>query len=295
MNSFIAVATQLSFTQAANALHISQSTISKHIGALENELGLSLFIRSNKNVVLTNDGERLLIEFREINKKLQEIVDWTKENQKEYLKISYTGVIDYDIAYNSLLKFQNSYPNINVDLQEIRFKDIGNYLINEKADVVLAHELYFTDIHNISFKNIAECKFRVALNRNHHLNRFKEINFEDLVNENIIMLSRHEFFIANNAVRELFKMHNFVPKSICECSDLSTPFLYVEANKGVFVVCTRSDYLSIKGVNIIDLRCKTDCKMNLTAAWLTSNNNPYIHQYVNAMSCMHTNMSDKDS
>ena len=56
IKAFIAVADALSVTKAAERLHISQPPLSRHIQQLENELGLTLFVRHRQGVTLTEPG-----------------------------------------------------------------------------------------------------------------------------------------------------------------------------------------------------------------------------------------------
>ena len=60
IRAFIAVADALSVTKAAERLHISQPPLSRHIQQLENELGLTLFVRHRQGVTLTEPGRQLL-------------------------------------------------------------------------------------------------------------------------------------------------------------------------------------------------------------------------------------------
>lgn len=60
LGAFEAAARHLSFTEAAKEFDILQPAISRHIAALENELGTSLFIRKKPKLELTYDGETLL-------------------------------------------------------------------------------------------------------------------------------------------------------------------------------------------------------------------------------------------
>jgi LysR family cyn operon transcriptional activator len=53
----------LNFTEAANALNISQSTLSQQIKQLEDELQISLFNRIGKRITLTEAGERVILRF----------------------------------------------------------------------------------------------------------------------------------------------------------------------------------------------------------------------------------------
>lgn len=59
LHEFVALARIGNFTETAKALHITQSTLSKHIAALEREFGCDLLIRSREGSVLTVQGELL--------------------------------------------------------------------------------------------------------------------------------------------------------------------------------------------------------------------------------------------
>lgn len=56
LETFVEVCEQMSFTKAASNLYISQQGVSKSIKTLEDELGVSLFLRTNSSISLTNYG-----------------------------------------------------------------------------------------------------------------------------------------------------------------------------------------------------------------------------------------------
>ena len=53
---FLLVAREENITRAANLLHITQPTLSRQLMQLEDELGVTLFIRSKRHITLTEDG-----------------------------------------------------------------------------------------------------------------------------------------------------------------------------------------------------------------------------------------------
>ncbi|HEX7763569.1 MAG TPA: LysR family transcriptional regulator, partial [Cellvibrio sp.] len=57
---FCNLASSLHFGRAANASHVSPSTLSRNIKQLEDDLGVSLFVRDNRSVILTHEGEQFL-------------------------------------------------------------------------------------------------------------------------------------------------------------------------------------------------------------------------------------------
>lgn len=70
LRGFLAAARHLSFTQAAQELHLTQSALSRQVQALETELGMPLFIRTTRHIALTSAGEAL---FRATMTGLQQI------------------------------------------------------------------------------------------------------------------------------------------------------------------------------------------------------------------------------
>ena len=74
---FLTVAREESFSRAAEALYISQPTLSRQIHDMEEELGAQLFVRTNRNVRLTQEGMRL-------RRRAQEIVDLMDKTKDEF-------------------------------------------------------------------------------------------------------------------------------------------------------------------------------------------------------------------
>ncbi|WP_302185331.1 LysR family transcriptional regulator [Streptomyces sp. GMY02] len=60
LRAFVAAAEELHFTRAAARLYVAQQALSRDVRRLERELGVELFVRTTRHVVLTGDGERLL-------------------------------------------------------------------------------------------------------------------------------------------------------------------------------------------------------------------------------------------
>lgn len=78
LNYFLAIAREENMTKAAQMLHVSQPALSRQMVQLEEELGVKLFIRSNHNIVLTEDG--LLLKRR-----AQELLSLADKTKRDFL------------------------------------------------------------------------------------------------------------------------------------------------------------------------------------------------------------------
>ena len=81
---FIAAAELLNFSKAAEACNITQTAIGKYINKLENEIGCSLFYRTNKGVSLTEAGEKFYSGVKEI---IGQYEDLLKQIEKQGLSL----------------------------------------------------------------------------------------------------------------------------------------------------------------------------------------------------------------
>ena len=137
---FYVVAKYNHMTKASEELHISQPAISQSIKKLEEQLGGTLFLRSNKGMELTEEGKM----FYEYVKSALELInnaenEFTsfKDLSKGEIKIGCSTTLTKLVLIDSLKNFHSAYPNINVNITN----DLTSNLINDlklgKLDFVI--------------------------------------------------------------------------------------------------------------------------------------------------------------
>lgn len=142
----VAVADCQAISKAGNSLHTSQQNISRAIRQLEDELGLEIFKRTKKGVVLTDEGEILYEQAVEILQKLrcfgqdpfsaQKVVDSTIRGQLTI--ICPTGY--YRTVYHVVRTLNQRYPNIVVSIKEINTGKLTNQTIaNHEAEIIYTY------------------------------------------------------------------------------------------------------------------------------------------------------------
>jgi|GEM_PF-1348218 len=183
------------FTSAANELFITQPTLSQQIKSLEEELSVALFIRKRKGIELTPAGKdfifyarKILIEIDRLNIAIGNYCTLEKGS----IKIGLLWTFGYLEIGEYINQFRIIYPLIDIKLFVDGSTKLMEKLHNHELDVVFVtgsqREL---DDHRLSLLKVAESEIAVIMNKNHHLAKHKSITCHDLMNENIMMVSRY--------------------------------------------------------------------------------------------------------
>lgn len=119
LKQFLALADTLHFGRASEECHVSLSALSRNIRQLEEELGVELFKRDNRTVVLTQEGQRFLQYARETysqwNLIRSELTDKTGQLSGE-ISIYCSVTASYSFLYELLNRFRQVHPHIEIKL-----------------------------------------------------------------------------------------------------------------------------------------------------------------------------------
>lgn len=121
IKEFITLAEFSKFSAAARYLHISQSTLSRHIKTLENELGYPLFIRTTRDMTLSSYGEIFLPHAKkmcqEYQKSLTELKN-AESRQNERIEIGIVHNPDRYHVIECIIDYQRSHPDTPIHVTE---------------------------------------------------------------------------------------------------------------------------------------------------------------------------------
>ncbi|WP_371170004.1 LysR family transcriptional regulator [Aliiroseovarius sp. 2305UL8-7] len=116
---FHAVADAGSLTHAGDALHLSQSAVSRQIRALEESLNATLFHRHARGLILTEQGELLFDASRAINQRIEAAVARIRDSKEEVfgeLRVTTTTAFGSLWLAPRLPKLYEKYPDLKIDL-----------------------------------------------------------------------------------------------------------------------------------------------------------------------------------
>ena len=116
---FLAVAEAGSFTQAGKIVHLSQSAVSRRVAKLEKSLGISLFHRHSRGLVLTEQGDKFFATIKDMSAKLaiaEAVINESRERPEGPLKL--TTSVGFGSAWltSRMNEFNALYPDIDVTL-----------------------------------------------------------------------------------------------------------------------------------------------------------------------------------
>jgi DNA-binding transcriptional LysR family regulator len=190
---FIAVAEQLHFGRAAATLHISQPPLSRAIRALEERLGMALFVRNRRKVELTPAGARLLEEARRTLGQLERTVLELRgmaSGERGRLRIGFVSLADYGVLPSLLKSYKATRPGVQLALREM--------LSPEQSLALAAGELDFglllppvSEAQGLEHLVVQRERFVAALPARHRLATARgPLAMSELAGESFVMVPR---------------------------------------------------------------------------------------------------------
>ena len=146
---FLAVAEFNSFSKAAEYLHISQPAISHSIRELEEQLNTKLFIRSNKSVFLTEDGEKIKFYIRSALNTIslgEKILKEDTDNLNGVIRIGIYSHISLFMLPNVRSEFKQIYPKAKFSIYSTSNIEMIEKLKNNELDfVVMQYPIFINE------------------------------------------------------------------------------------------------------------------------------------------------------
>ncbi|WP_026776001.1 LysR family transcriptional regulator [Polaribacter sp. Hel_I_88] len=274
---FLAVAEELHFRKAAEKLFISQPGLSRQIKQMEDELGVTLFERHNRRVVLTKVGEYLKEEFTNQLNTLSHTLENAKlfeTGKKGALKIGYVGSAMQDVIPNLLLKFEKNNSDILFNLKEIdnqkQIKDLLSF------DLDIGFVRLERVPRNLEIKSILKENFCLVLPKNHKTNQENYKNLGEFKNESFILFDAKYSASYYEKVMQIFDDCGFTPLVSHNTIHSSSIFKLVENGFGVSIVpksLAKKRGYKIKFIELDKIQQKT----TLSVIWNQKNGNPILN------------------
>lgn len=185
----LAVAENKNFTKAAEKTFVTQPTLSMQIQKLEEELDILIFDRSKKPIELTEVGNKLVQQARNIvneSERIQDIVDQQKGFIGGEFKIGIIPTVMPTLLPMFLNNFIKKYPKVKLKIEELNTETIVERLLDGHLDAAIAA----TPLENENIKErvLYYEPFVGYIPSNHRLNQKKKIDTTDLDIDDMLLL-----------------------------------------------------------------------------------------------------------
>ena len=150
LNTLLTVAEQQNFTKAAEQLSLTQPAVSHHISQLEEEFGVSLFIRGKSGLKLTQEGERVVRCARRMSalyeKLLTDLANIDKQITK--LRVGITHTAESNLTAEVLAKCSGAENGLSITIVTDVINNLYDMLENYEIDLAIAEGNYFEPAFN---------------------------------------------------------------------------------------------------------------------------------------------------
>jgi LysR family transcriptional regulator, low CO2-responsive transcriptional regulator len=241
LHYFVTVCDQLSYSKAAQKLHISQPSLSNAIKNLEQEVGSPLLERNTRKMELTDAGKILY-------QKSLLLLSQMNMLKKEMEEVKLTGSGDLLIGIIESVKhwipkvirgYQGRFPSINIKLIEVLSgKAVKESLRKYHTHLLITNQ--FIDEEDIESFPLYDERLMLVLHKDHPLAEKESVRLKDLSGEPFIIST--EGFQTREDILTAFSFEQVNPQIKFEIERFETALTLVRENLGVTII--PENYLS---------------------------------------------------
>lgn len=225
LKTFIVVSESGSFQKAAAQLFISPPAVMKQINQLEHHLGLKLFERTGRGVVLTRSGSSVYYDAKEILRISSAAIERAyrfEEGRRFLIRVGSSLLYPAKPLFDLWFDCRKEYPNIS--LRTVPFIDVGNgdYIytaIGSVYDLIFGTYDLYSLPKNCRFLLMGFYPFCISLPQSHRLAKKDRLLFSDLYGERLMILPP-----GISPVND--RLHEYLEKKHPQITLIETPSYY---------------------------------------------------------------------
>ena len=278
---FVALAEELHFGRAARRMFIAQPPFSQQIRRFEIELGLTLFERTSRRVVLTAAGHRLLPAARQALEAMDEFTSAavrSSEGSSGRLRIGVETSVLLDSIPEALRNYRTRYPEVDLVMTSMPVETQVEQLLDDRVDVAISWT--FEGRPSIASLRLPPVDMVVALPANHHLASDREGSLE-------LLHLRDETFLASQGesagyLQAICELAGFEPHIETRSTDTFSAIAMVGAGAGIVIASAGMAQLHIESVVYRPLLMSTD-PVTHSLLWRSTTDSPLIARFVSCI------------
>lgn len=280
---FLVLSETLHFKKAADKLSITQSALSQQIQRLEAILGQTLFIRTNRKVMLSHSGTLFVKESQSILNQVDRSLDsWKSQvaGGQGILKIGFVGSAMHTYLPHLINEFTQQYPDVQFSFKDLSNKDQLSALEKLDIDVGFLRSAY--SITNMDSISVFKENFTLVLPKDHWIDADSFDHMGQLSEESFILFPNDQSQMYFDQILRVCADQGFRPKISHQAIHGPTIFRLVENGFGVSIVpkslIDEHNY-QVKYIELTEVPQKTE----LFATWNKHNQNPALGYLLEVM------------
>lgn len=252
----MAVAEELHFTRAAERLHIAQPPLSQQIRALEDELGVALFVRTRRSVALTDAGRALLVRARELlaaTLALPQELQRVARGEVGELRIGFTSTLPLtNVLQDAIGDHRRRYPEVALQLRELHTAAQFEALRRDEIDVGFVR-YNAREPHGIRLELLRRDPLCLVVPAGHRFAARPSVAIAECRDERFICFPGGAGSGTGPLFKRLCAQADFEPVVAQEAGEATTQIGLVAVGLGVAVLPAPLDALRIEGVRYVPL------------------------------------------
>ena len=212
---FVAVGDELSFTRAAQRLHVSQPSLSAQVRALEEGLGLELLRRTTRRVELTHAGESLHADARRLLEDLDHAVARARRVQEaasSELRVAYTATVGYQTLPLILDELEARSPEVRVSAFRAWSTQVSDAVRNGDVELGMVREPEPDD--DLEGRTIRREPLAAFMSARHRLGDLSSLRIADLEGQTMIVVPKELAPGFHERICDLCAARGFAPALI---------------------------------------------------------------------------------
>jgi len=246
---FVTVAEELSFSRAAERLHVSQPSLSSQIKKLEEELGVGLFDRSRRRIRLTDAGRFFLEQSQRLFAELERDVRAVRRvgrGEVGRLTLGFVPAAANDALPPLLRVFRGRFPDVELSMHEMNPGQLVDALHDKRIDAAFFY-VPFED-PALEFATVLRESLVLVLPDEHPLAAEREVDVRALANEPFVLPAPYRGAGLREKIEELCQRSGFVPRVVQEAWLVQTAAGLTASGVGVTMVPASLQNLQKTGV-----------------------------------------------
>jgi DNA-binding transcriptional LysR family regulator len=271
---FVAIAEERHIGRAAERLCLSQPPLTRQIKALETELGVDLFTRTPRGMLLTQAGEALLKDARNIFglvDRASHRAQRAGQGQVGHIDVGIYGSATFGVIPLLLARFKEQYPEVEIALHYAQTPAQISAL--RESRVLIVFERLLPNEPDIEVELVARERLLVALSDRHPLAREPLVPLQALRGESFRTGSSPS---AAARVVELCRANGFEPRFAPPDNDVIMATLLTTVEGGVTLVPASMANVRFPGVAYVDLELAADADMDLYCFYAKDERSPLL-------------------